>query len=413
MTEPVISTQAPATPDPKQSVGSTPETRRKRKLAIIILGSIFLILGLIWLIDWFIWGRFEVYTDDAYVNGNIVQLMPQVPGTVVAINTDVPYLVLEGQPMIKLDPTDMEIALDHAKSALALTVREVRQSFERAREAQASMMLRNADLMKAKLDLKRRIGLVREKAISREELHHYQTAVNVAQAQYSYSLHHLQSALSVIENAHLYTHPSVERAKATLRKAYLNVVRTIIYAPVTGYVAKRSVQVGQQVNVDTPMLAIVPFNEVWVEANYKESQLSPLRMGQPVTLYADAYENVTYHGKIIGLTPGTGAAFSLLPPQNATGNWIKIVQRLAVRVALDQNELKKYPLQIGLSMRVTTNIYGKNDRRLAGTEKQIPVYKTTIFTQQLAKANALIKQILVENSPDMFIPPMHIQKGAS
>jgi membrane fusion protein (multidrug efflux system) len=383
---------------------ATPETLHKRKIAMLTLGGIFLFIGLVWLIYWVFWGRFEEYTDDAYVNGNLVQLMPQVPGTVIEINTDDTQLVLQGQTIIRLDPTDMEIALQRSKADLAQTVRTVKQYFEKAEQAQATLILRNADLMKAQLDLKRRVGLVGERAISREEMQHYQSANDVAQAQYDYALHQLRSAQALVVNSHLYSHPQVELAKANLKKAYLNLQRTNISAPVTGYVAKRSVQVGQQVAMNTPMLAIVPLNDVWVDANYKESQLSNIRINQPVVLYADANSDVTYHGKVVGLSAGTGAAFSLLPPQNATGNWIKIVQRLPVRVGLDPEELRKNPLQLGLSMRVTTNTYERGGHKLAPIASQRTFYSTDIYAKQLDLVDRLIDSILQENSADMFMP---------
>lgn len=390
------------------TAGATPETLRKRKLAMLLLGSIFLFIGLVWFIYWLIWGRFEVYTDDAYVNGNMVQLMPQVPGTVIAIYTDDTQLVLQGQTIVKLDPSDFEIALQRAQANLGQTVRQVRQYFEKAEQAQATLILRNADLMKAQLDLKRRVGLVGERAISREEMQHFKTTADTAQAQYDYALHALRAAQALIDNTHLYTHPLVERAKANMKTAYLNFQRTNILAPVTGYVAKRSVQVGQQVSMTTPMLAIVPLNEVWVDANYKESQLNKLRINQPVILYADANTDVTYHGKVMGLNAGTGAAFSLLPPQNATGNWIKIVQRLPVRISLDLTELKKNPLQLGLSMRVTVNVHDVSGNRLATLVHQTPVYSTDVYAKQLVLAEQLIDTVLHENAPDMFMPRVTI-----
>lgn len=389
---------------PKTSGAATPETRHKRKMAIIDLTVIFLLIGLLWFLYWIIWGRFEVYTDDAYVNGNVVQLMSQVPGTVIEISADDTQYVTQGQTIIKLDPADMTIALQRATAALADTVRQVRQTFEVAQRAESAVILRNADLMKAQLDLDRRVGLVGESAVSREEYQHYQTALLAAQANYQAALHNLHASQALVENSHLYTHPLVERAKANFKTAYLNAARTTIVAPVAGYVAKRNVQVGQQVARNTPMLAIVPLNEIWIDANYKESQLSDLRIGQPVTLYADAYPDVTYHGKLAGLGAGTGAAFSLLPPQNATGNWIKIVQRLPVRIQLNPDELKKYPLQIGLSMRVTTHIHDLSGNRLATTSEVKPRYQTDVYASQLSSANDMIDHILKENSPDMYFP---------
>ncbi len=375
-----------------------------RKRAMSALTILFLVIGLLWLLYYIIWGRFYVYTDDAYVNGNMVQLMAQVPGTVITINTDETQLVTQGQVLIKLDPSDMDIALQQAAANLADTVRQVRKAFEDAERAQASVILANSDLMKAQLDMKRRTKLVGISAVSREEFQHYQTALKNAQANYDFALHNLRSAQSIVENAHLYSHPLVERAKANYRTAYLNAQRTTITAPVTGYVAKRNVQVGQQIMLNTPMLAIIPLKEIWVDANYKESQLQNIRIGQPVEVLADAYPDVTYHGKIVGLSAGTGSAFALLPPQNATGNWIKIVQRLPVRVGLDENEIKQHPLQLGLSTRVTTNVHDVSGHMLAQTASDKPVYSTDVYAKQLADADTKINSILTENSPDMFMP---------
>ena len=235
-------------------------------------------------------------------------------------------------------------------------------------------------------------------------MQHFKTAVEVAQASYDLSLHQLDAALAQIENTHLYTHPLVKAAKANLKTAYLNLQRTTIVAPVTGYIAKRNVQLGQQVSMSSPMLAIIPLNDTWVDANYKETQLNYVRVGQPVTLYADAYPEVTYHGKVVGLNAGTGAAFSLLPPQNATGNWIKIIQRLPVRIHLNPKELKENPLQLGLSMEVTIDIHNIKGSRLAKTTSPEYQYKTKVYKKQLAKVGQLIQEILHANSPDMSLP---------
>jgi len=371
---------------------------RRRHVALVTFTLIFLVIGCIWLIYWLIWGRFEEYTDDAYVNGNLVQLMSQIPGTVVAINTDDTFLVTEGQPLIKLDPTDMQIALEHAAASLAYTVRKIRQAFETEKQAEATLRLRQADLLKAQLDFKRRAGLLGNRAVSREELQHFKTAMENAEAQYQFAIHRLRAAEAIIQHSDLYHHPEVERAKDNYKKAYLNLIRTTVFAPVTGYVAKRTAQVGQRVALNTLLLAIVPLNTVWVDANYKESQLRGIRIGQPVDLRADAYSDVEYHGKVIGLNAGTGAAFSLLPPQNATGNWIKIVQRLPVRIGLDPEELKKHPLQIGLSMRVTTHLDVTSGPRLATHAQIKPIYVTTIYEAQLAEVGKRIEKILIDNS---------------
>lgn len=377
------------------------ELGKRRKLGLLILCIVIIITGIFAFFKMVILDRYDVYTDDAYVNGNTVQLMAQVTGTVIAINTDDTQLVTQGQVVIQLDPTDTNIALQSAEAKLAETVRQTKQIFENAQSAHASLLLSEADLKKAQLDLDRRKKLVGESAISREEFQHVETDYKAAKARYNVALHNFQSIQALVKNAHLYTHPQVERAKAEFKTAYVNNQRTTIVAPVTGYIAKRSVQIGQQIMPNTPLLAIVPLREIWVDANYKESQLRGLRIGQPVTLEADAYPGETYHGKIFGVGAGTGAAFSLLPAQNATGNWIKIVQRLPVRIALDQKEIQRHPLQIGLSMHVTSHIKDQDGQQLAAPTKSKTLYTTDVYTAQAAKANQLIAKILRDNAPDM------------
>lgn len=388
----------------EQTGAATPETLHKRKIAMTILGGAFLIIGLLWLIYWLIWGQFAEYTDDAYVNGNMVQLMPQIPGTVIEVKTDDTQLVKEGQVIIKLDPSDYAIALQRAKADLAQTVRQVRQYYENAAQAQQNVILDKANLLKAQLDYKRRLGLVGNRAVSREDMQHYKTAMEAAQASYNVSLHQLDAALALVENSNLYNHPLVETAKTNLKNAYLNFQRTTIVSPITGYVAKRNIQPGQQVALNSVMLAIIPLHDTWVDANYKESSLDHLRVNQAVTLYADAYPDVTYHGKVEGLNAGTGSAFSLLPPQNATGNWIKIVQRLPVRIRLNEDELKKNPLQLGLSMRVTVNTHDRDGSRMPTTTEPLFKYETTVYAKQLAEVEPLIYEILTANSTDISLP---------
>ncbi|MHB1947684.1 MAG: HlyD family secretion protein [Gammaproteobacteria bacterium] len=399
----------PAPPQKPADTRPAPRINPKRKKALTYLTVIFLSAGLIYFLYWLVWGRFHEYTDDAYVSGNIVQLMPQVSGTVISIYTDDTHLVQEGQEIVKLNNADTLIALEHAAANLAQTVRQVRQYFENVREGIATVALRQANLDSAKLDVRRRIGLVGAKAISIEEAQHIKTAYQSAQAQFDYALHQLGSAIAIVENSHLYEHPLVEEAKSNFKQAYLNWVRTTIQAPVTGYVAKRNAQVGQEVNLGSALMAIIPLNQIWVDANYKESQLSRIRIGQDVVLTADAYGGITYHGKVAGLSAGTGAAFALLPPQNATGNWIKIVQRLPVRIVLDPNEIAKHPLRIGLSMRVTTHTRHLKGDVLSKVPDQKPIYSTTIYDKQLANADKLINSIITSNAPDIYLRGMPLK----
>lgn len=385
---------------PKESKTRPPRFSKKRKDILFILAVIFIIAGLLWGIYWLVWGRFNIYTDDAYVNGNLVSLMPQISGTVISIYTDDTQLVTEGQSLIKLDDSDTRVTLQRARANLAATVRQVRQYYENVQQAQAVVDARKADLERAQLDLKRRIGLVQDRAVSAEEWQHYKTTETTALAQYNNAVSRLGAALAIVEGTSLYQHPQVERAKTDFKHAYLNWVRTIIYSPVTGYVAQRSAQVGQQINPGTALLAVIDLTNTWVDANYKETQLERIRIDQPVTLIADK-NDFNYHGRVAGLTPGTGSVFALLPPQNATGNWIKIVQRLAVRIALDPKEVKDHPLQLGLSMRVTVNTFNKKGKTLSLVVNQKPLYSTTIFQNQLAHAEQEINTTLKANAPNI------------
>ncbi len=374
----------------------------KRKRILITLGAVFLIAGLGYGVYWLFWGRFWVFTDDAYVNGNLVQLMPQVSGTVVDIYTDDTRLVREGQPLVRLDPTDNWVALQKARADLAQTVRQVRQYFENVRQLQADLAFRKQTLLQATEDFQRRRGLLGTGAISTEEITRYKTAWQNAQSQYDSTLHQLTAAIGLVANSQLYQHPIVVQSKTNFKIAYLNWVRTMISSPATGYVAKRSVQVGQQISTTTPLLAVIPLNEIWVDANYKETQLRRLRIGQAVRLKADM-NRFTYHGKIVGLTPGSGNVFAILPPQNATGNWIKIVQRLAVRIYIKPEELQKHPLELGLSMQVSINTRGLKGAVLARVAEEKPLYSTWIFEDQLRHADQEIEAILKNNSPNMSL----------
>lgn len=384
--------------DEKINTKNAASSGKKRKTAMVLFTMLCIIIGIVWTAHWYLYGRFEQTTEDAYVNGNMVQLMSQIPGTVTSINADDTQLVQEGQVLLTFDPTDMTVALQSAEANLAEAVRNVRQLFETVKSAEAAVTLRQAELEKATSDLEKRRGLTGISAISKEDYAHYETAVKTAKAQYDASVYDLKRAEASVSKTDLEHQPLVMQAEANLTQAYLNEKRTVIMSPVTGYVAKRNVQVGQRVLVNTPMLSIIPLNQIWVDANYKESELSRLRIGQPVILHADAYPDVTYHGKIFGLNAGTGSAFSLLPPQNATGNWIKIIQRLPVRIEMDPRELEKHPLQLGLSMEVNTNTHDTKGVALAQSSPLKPLYQTVIYSKQLADANELIAKIIKDNA---------------
>ncbi len=351
-------------------------------------------------------------TDNAYVQGNVVQLTPQIGGTVVAINADDTDHVRAGQLLVKLDPADAQIALDQAEAQLAQTVREVRTLYANNSTLQAQIALRQADLARAKSDearaqddVARRQPLVATGAVGKEEFNHStatlsaaKSGVVAAQSAVVAAREQLSSAQTLTDGTAVDQHPNVLRASAKVREAYLALRRADLLAPVDGFVAKRSVQLGQRVQAGTPLMSVIALSQVWVEANFKESQLQNLRIGQPVTLAADVYgKNVEYDGKIEGLGAGTGAAFALLPAQNATGNWIKVVQRVPVRIRLDAKQLVEHPLRVGLSMDAKVDISNTDGAILADGSRVSTVAQTSVFNDSNSAADAEVRKIIVAN----------------
>ncbi|WP_027801368.1 EmrA/EmrK family multidrug efflux transporter periplasmic adaptor subunit [Paraburkholderia dilworthii] len=374
-----------------------PANNGKRKRMMTLLVIVILIAAIAYGLYYFLVARFHEDTDDAYVNGNVVQITPQVTGTVVAVNADDTQTVKAGDPLVVLDPADARVALEQAEANLAQTVRQVRGLFADDNQYQAQVAQRQSDLSRAQDDLKRRLTVAQTGAVSQEEISHARDAVKSAQAAVEAAQQQLASNRALTANTTIANHPNVQASAAKVRDAYLNNARNMLPAPVTGYVAKRSVQVGQRVSPGTPLMAIVPLGAVWVDANFKEVQLKHMRIGQPVELTADVYgSSVVYHGKVVGFSAGTGSAFSLLPAQNATGNWIKVVQRLPVRIALDPQELEKHPLRIGLSMQADVTIKDANGGQLG--DAQNTVYQTNVFAKYGDEADAEIARIIAENA---------------
>jgi membrane fusion protein (multidrug efflux system) len=352
------------------------------------------------------------HTDNAYVQANVVQITPQVGGTVLAIGADDTDLVKAGQVLVKLDAADAQVALDQAKAQLAQTVREVRTLFANNAGLQSQISLRQADVDKARNevaraqdDVNRRTPLLATGAVGKEEYNHAtaqltsaRSAVLAAESALAAAREQLASNQSLTEGTSVTEHPNVARAAARVRETWLALQRVSLPAPVDGYVAKRSVQLGQRVQAGAPLMALVTLNDAWVDANFKESQLQRVRIGQPATLTADVYgSKVTYHGTVAGLGAGTGAAFSLLPAQNATGNWIKIVQRVPVRITLSAEEVKAHPLRVGLSMEVEVDVAKQDGAMLAAAPRAQAVSQTTVYDKQQAEADGLVKQIIAAN----------------
>ena len=378
----------------------------RRKLLLRVLIGVIVLVAIGWGLYYFLVDRWYEGTDDSYVDGNVVQITPQIPGTVVSIGAEDNDYVREGQILVKLDRADADVALAQGEAALAQTVRKVRGLYSTVHSSQAGVAAREAVVRQAKADYQRRKGLAASGAISTEELAHARDALITAQSALAAAQAQLATTDALVSDTKIASHPDVKAAASKLRAAWLNDMRTTLVAPVSGYVAKRTVQVGQRVQPGTPLMAVVPLHQVWVDANFKETQLEHMRIGQPVTLTSDLYGgDVTYHGHVQGLGVGTGSAFSLLPAQNATGNWIKIVQRLPVRITLDPKELDKYPLRIGLSMDVSVNLHAQSGPTLSTQPPQHPVLSTNVYARDDAKADALIATIIHANSgPDTDAP---------
>ncbi len=381
-----------------QNAKTTSQSARRWRLLGGLLGAVLLVtLG--YTLYWAQVLRYHQTTDDAYVNGNVVQITPQISGTVVSIGADDTQFVKAGQPLVRLDQSDAKVALDQAEAELARTVRDVRNLFATTSQLEATVQVRQTELAAAQSDLDRRQHLGSSGAVSGEELRHSVDAVKAAQANLLAAQQQLAATKARVDNTTLEDHPQVRDAAAAVRNAYLTLSRTELPAPVSGFVARRNVQLGQRVGPGAPLMAVVPLDQVWVDANFKEPQLARMRVGQPVTLTADLYGgHVVYHGKVAGFGAGTGAAFSLLPAQNATGNWIKIVQRVPVRVALDPRELATHPLQIGLSMKADVDVrHGNDGERLPQLASQDAAWSTEVFGSGDRLADERVHTIIAEN----------------
>ncbi|MFM0373536.1 HlyD family efflux transporter periplasmic adaptor subunit [Paraburkholderia aspalathi] len=370
----------------------------KRKLLLALLAATVVLAGAGYGAYYITNGQYHQSTDDAYVNGNLVQLTPQVSGTVVAVNADDTQIVKQGAPVVTLDNADAKVALSNAEATLGQTVRQVSGLYVNNDFYAATVAQHQSDLARAEDDLKRRQAVAETGAVSGEDIAHARDAVSSAQAALDAARQQAAANHALTDRTSVELHPNVQAAASKVRDAYLSYARNTLPAPVTGYVARRSVQVGQRVAPGTPLMAIVPLDGVWVDANFKEGQLKHMRIGQPVTLTADVYgSSVKYHGHVVGFSAGTGAAFAVLPAQNATGNWIKVVQRLPARIQLDQNELNAHPLRIGLSMQVDVETRDESGTQLGAAINT--TYRTDVFAQYGADADAEIARIIAQNMP--------------
>lgn len=371
----------------------------KRKGALLLLTLLFIIVAVAYGIYWFLVLRHFEETDDAYVAGNQVQIMAQVSGSVTKVWADNTDYVQKGDPLVTLDQTDAQQAFEKAQTQLAASVRQTRQQMINSKQLQASIEVKKTALSQAQTDLNRRIPLGAANLIGREELQHARDTVASAQAELDVAIQQYNANQAIVLGTKLEQQPAVLQAATEVRNAWLALQRTKIVSPISGYVSRRSVQPGAQISSTTPLMAVVPATNLWIDANFKETQLAHMRIGQPATVISDIYgDDVKYTGKVVGLDMGTGSAFSLLPAQNATGNWIKVVQRLPVRIELDEKQLAEHPLRIGLSTLVEVNTTDRGGEMLASQVRSSPVYESNAREIGLEPVNKLINDIIQDNA---------------
>jgi len=374
-----------------------PDINPKRRRILIILLVVFALAGILWLLYWFFVLSTREQTDDAYVNGNKVVISAQIAGTVVSIAAEDTQLVKAGQTLVRLDPVDAQTALSRSASALAQVVRQVRQQALTADQYDSAIVSRRLELARAQTDLAKREPLLADHAIAPEEVRHARESVAMAQAALVQAQRQSKASHALIDGAPVQDNPAVQQAKAVYRDAWIAAQRNAVIAPVSGYVAERSVQLGQRIQAGQALMTVIPLNSLWVDANFKEVQLAHLRIGQAAEVRSDLYGSaVLYHGRVKGVAAGTGAAFSLLPTQNASGNWIKVVQRVPVRIQIDDKDLVKNPLRVGLSATVTVDTTDRSGAMLA-QESSGAEGDTQVYMQDLNKANAAADDIVRAN----------------
>ncbi len=370
----------------------------KRKTVLIAITAAFLVAGVAWGAYYQLVLAREEVTDNAYVGGNMVTLSAQVTGNVDAIRADETQMVKAGAPLITLNGIDADLALRQAQARLGNVVRQERERYASVAQYDAVIEQRRLALATAQGNLARRAPLAADHTISGEDLVHAKQAVDDAKAALIVAQRQAESAKSGVDGVTLASHPAVLSAKGDVLQAWLAVRRNAVVAPVSGYVAKRSVQLGTHVTPGTPLMSIVPLDQLWVDANFKESELRNIRVGQAASIETDLYgSKVVYHGKVLGMSAGTGSAFSLLPAQNATGNWIKVVQRVPVRITLDPKELAAHPLRIGLSTTVTVDTSHGEGATLDQPMVASTVYTTKALSQPVDEAEKMADAIIAQN----------------
>lgn len=388
------------------------EPHPKRKRILLQITGALLLIAIIVFLYWLIWARFNEYTDDAYVSGNLVYVTPQVSGIVTQIYADNTQRVHKNQILFELDKTDFIIALEKSKAELAETVRDVAQLFIQARQKQALILAAKAEFTKNGEDFERRVALIESGGVSAEDLSHSEAALISSYFILISREQDFFSSCAQIDNTTVESHPKVREAIEKLKHAWIELKRCTLKAPTDGLIAQRSAQVGQRVNPAEPLLAVIPLDQMWVEANFKEDQIGKMQIGQVAKVTTDTYgSSVPFHGEIVGIGGGTGSVFSVLPPQNATGNWIKIVQRVPVRIKLKEEEIKTNPLRLGLSLEVNVDIHTIGASSIPAIASESSLYETNIFKGEEDGSQKLIESILFANLP-MYQPGATEEKEA-
>ncbi len=374
----------------------------RRKSWLVGLGTTFGVILLCLLLLWLLFFRMRVYTNDAYVEGNQIILTPLQEGFVTAIHTDDTFYVEEGQLLVELDRTDREIALAARRHELGEKVRTICQLFHELFALRSEIEVRKAALIQSAQDYLHRSAVIDQSGVSLEDYEHARAAFREAFYQLRKSESLYERTLAEVQGSSISSHPLVERVKEQVRQAAVDLYRCNIYAPASGLAAQRTIQVGMWVKAGAPLLTIIPLDQIWVNANYKETQVKHMRIGQSARVVSDLYgQSVVYEGRVVGLPGGAGNAFSLLPPENLSGNWIKIVQRLPVRIALDPEALLHHPLRIGLSMEVTVDLTGEG-RLVPRPNEPAPCYDTAIFAFEEQGDEEMIAETIDQNLDPML-----------
>lgn len=404
MAEPINETNPIKTesipPPPQVEQNRNRESNHSRKKQLLSFTFFLLLLGLLWLAYWFFYLQYHESTDDAYANGNLMNINSVINGAVVAFFADDTDLVKEGQLLVQLDRTNYQVNYDEDLATLASITLQVRQLYKNIQTNRSLVENKRSIVERERSDYKSRLELrlKNPRAEAEEDFIHASQNYLAAHFDLLAAESQLQTALAAAGNTAPENHPLIEQQKNKVRFAFYQLEHCSIYAPTTGYVAQRSVDVGRWITPSTNLMAIIPTNDVWVDANFKETQLGLMRVGQPATVWFDLYgSKIQYAGNVLGIASGTGSVFSLIPPQNATGNWIKIVQRLPVRISIDSEKIKEYPIRLGISANVDVDITEQNLPFLVQTPPTTAVATTNVFDIDLEKVDRLMDSIIFQN----------------